>query len=119
MELTQRQDPVVATITSTEIRDDGSTINAKAEMGRYGMVRFTINLESSGDRLGGMAYGSGRGALEDGSFVSGTFAGRWRREGTQVIVHGIDEVSNGDISLINFSLDARGDEVTVTHFALD
>ena len=53
MELTIRQEPVVAAITSTEVREDGSTISAKAEMGRYGMVRFTINLESSGDRLGG------------------------------------------------------------------
>ena len=119
MELTMRQDPVVATVTSTEVRDDGSTISAKAEMGRYGMVRFTINLESSGDRLGGKAFGGGSGALEDGSFVSGTFNGRWRREGTQVIVHGIDEVSNGDMSLIIFDLDARGDEVTVTHYSLD
>ncbi len=119
MELTMRQDPVVATVTSTEVRDDGSTISAKAEMGRYGMVRFTINLESSGDRLGGKAFGGGRGALEDGSFVSGTFSGRWRREGTQLVVNGIDEVSNGDMSLIVFNLDARGDEVTVTHYALD
>ena len=119
MELTMRQDPVVATVTSTEVRDDGSTISAKAEMGRYGMVRFTINLESSGDRSGGKAFGGGRGAREDGSFVSGTFSGRWRRKGTQLVVHGIDEVSNGDMSLIVFNLDARGDEVTVTHFALD
>ena len=119
MEITRRQDPVVAQITSTEIRDDGSIISAKAEMGRYGMVRFTINLESSGDRLGGKAYGGGRGALEDGSFVSGTFSGMWRREDTEVVVHGIDEVTNGDMSLIVFSFDARGDEVTVTHYALD
>ena len=60
MELEQRQDTVIATVTSTEVRDDGTTINAQSEMGRYGMVRFTINLESSGDRLGGKAYGSVR-----------------------------------------------------------
>ena len=119
MELVQRQDPVVAEITSAEMRDDGTTISAKAEMGRYGMVRFTLNLESSGERLGGKAYGSGRGALEDGSYVSGTFSGRWRREGTYVVVHGIDEVTNGDMSLIVFRFDARGNEVTVTHYALN
>ena len=51
--------------------------------------------------------------------MSGTFSGRWRREGTQLVVHGIDEVSNGDMSLIVFNLDARGDEVTVTHYALE
>jgi len=88
-------------------------------MGRYGMVRFTINFDSSGDRLGGKAYGGGRGALEDGSYVSGTFAGRWRREGNEVVVHGIGEISNGDLSLIVCRMDARGDDVSVTHYALD
>ena len=73
----------------------------------------------SSERLGGKAYGSGRGALEDGSYVSGTFSGRWRREGTYVVVHGIDEVTNGDMSLIVFRFDARGNEVTVTHYALN
>ena len=119
MELEQRQDTVNATVTSTEVRDDGTTINAQSEMGRYGMVRFTINLESSGDRLGGKAYGGGRGALEDGSFLSGTFSGRWRREGTEVVVYGIDEVSNGDMSLLIFRLDARDNDISVTHYAFD
>ena len=74
-------------------------------MGRYGMVRFTINLESSGDRTGGKGYGGGRGALEDGSFLSGTFSGRCRREGTEVVVYGIGEFSNGDkISALDFIL---------------
>ena len=33
-------------------------------------------------------------------------------------MHGIDEVTNGDMSYIVFRLDARGDEVTVTHYEL-
>ena len=119
MELEQRQETVVASITSMEVRDDGTTLSAQSAMGRYGMVRFTLNLESSGDRTEGKAHGAGRGALEDGSYLSGTFSGRWRREGTEVVVYGIDEVTNGDISLLVFRLDARGDEVSVTHYALD
>ena len=119
MKLGQRQDTVIASVTSREVLDDGTTISAQSEMGRYGMVRFTINLESSGDRTGGKAYGGGRGALEDGSFLSGTFSGRWRREGTEVVVYGIDEVSNGDMSMLIFRLDARGNDVSVTHYASD
>ena len=53
MKLEQRQDTVIASVTSREVLDDGTTISAQSEMGRYGMVRFTINLESSGDRTGG------------------------------------------------------------------
>ena len=96
MELAQRQETVIASVTSTEVSGDGTTINAQSETGRYGTVRFTINLESSGERLGGKAYGGGRGALEDGTFLSGTYSGRWRRDGPEVAVYGIDEVSNGD-----------------------
>ena len=47
------------------------------------------------------------------------FSGRWRREGTEVVVYGIDEVSNGDMSMLIFRLDARGNDVSVTHYALD
>jgi len=42
-----------------------------SDMGRYGKVRFTLNLESSGDRLEGFAYGGGRGAMADGTFLAG------------------------------------------------
>jgi hypothetical protein len=119
MKFSQRQDPVVAEITSTEIRDEVTIISAKAEMGRYGRVRFTVNLETSGDAASGKAYGGGQGALEDGGFVAGTFTGCWRRTGTQIVVHGIDQVTNGDMSHIVFGLDARGDAVTVTHYSLD
>ena len=76
MQMTQRQDPVTAQITSTEVRDESTIISAKADMGRYGRVRFTINLESSADGASGGAYGGGQGALEDGTLVCGTFAGR-------------------------------------------
>ncbi|MQF82486.1 MAG: hypothetical protein FI735_10315 [SAR202 cluster bacterium] len=118
MELTKRQDTVVAQITNADIRDDGVTTSAKADMGRYGKVMFTIVTESSGDRNGGKAYGGGRGALEDGEYVVGTFSGRWSREGTKVTVYGIDEVTNGDMSLIVFEIDPIAEEVSVSHYAL-
>ena len=119
MNFTRRQNPVVAQITSTEVRDEVTIISAKAEMGRYGMVRFTVILEPNASSNGGKAYGGGQGALEDGSFIVGSFSGGWGKKNTKIVVHGIDEVTNGDISHIIFEIDARGDEVTVTHYSLD
>lgn len=75
MELKKRQEDAVAQITSTEVKDDGVTISAMSDMGRYGKVRLTVNLESSGDRSEGIAHGGGRGALADGTFLAGSFTG--------------------------------------------
>ena len=75
MELKKRQEDAVAQITSTEVSDDGVSISALSDMGRYGKVRFTLNLESSGDRSEGLAHGAGRGAMADGTFLAGSFTG--------------------------------------------
>ena len=107
MELKKRQEDAVAQITSTEVSDDGVSISALSDMGRYGKVRFTLNLESSGDRSEGLAH------------VAGSFTGRWAREGTKVVVHGIDHVSNGDLSLLRFEFDAIENELTLANYALN
>ena len=40
MELEQRQETIVASITSMEVRDDGTTLSAQSAMGRYGMFKY-------------------------------------------------------------------------------
>ncbi len=119
MELIKRQDDTVADVTSTTIDDNGITINAEANMPNYGRVRFTINVESNGERLSGTSYGSGRGAMDDGTFFSGSFSGKWRREGTKAIMHHVVEVSNGDMNLDILEFDATADSITIQHFALN
>ena len=49
MQMTQRTVSVTAQIPSTEVRDESTIISAKADMGRYGRVRSTINLEPNAD----------------------------------------------------------------------
>ena len=109
----ERQDDLHCTISATEVRDDGVTFHAVTNMNDYGKVRFSLNLVSSGDRTGGECYGSGRGAMTDGTFFSGSFSGRWRRDGTQVIARYVDLVSNGDMSLYIVHIDATQDEMTI------
>ena len=119
MELKKRQDDTLANITVTEVGDEGAVIHAEAEMPSYGKVRFTINLESSGERTSGFCHGSGRGALEDGTFLSGSFAGRWQREGTKVVMRYVVEVSNGDQNLDIVEFDATQNELRIQHFAFN
>ena len=50
MELKKRQDDTLAEVTSIEVKADGMVISAKADMPSYGKVRFSINVQSSGER---------------------------------------------------------------------
>ena len=111
----EKRDDIKCTISATDVRDDGTTIHAIGNMDDYGKIRFSLTLVSSGDRAGGECYGSGRGAMKDGSFVSGSFSGRWRREGNTVVARYIDLVSNGDMSLYIARFDATEDEMTIEH----
>ena len=97
----ERKDDLHCTISATEVRDDGVTLHCMTNMDDYGEVRFSLTLVSaaSPDSSGGECYGSGRGAMKDGTFFSGSFSGRWKREGTKVIARYVDLVSNGDMSL--------------------
>ena len=69
----ERQSDFECAISSAEISDEGTTIHAVTNMDDYGKVRFSITLVSSGERDGGECFGSGRGAMKDGTFFSGSF----------------------------------------------
>ena len=74
----ERKDDLQRTISATEVRDDGVTLHCMTNMDDYGKVRFSLTLVSaaSPDRTVGECYGSGRGAMKDGTPCSGPFSGR-------------------------------------------
>lgn len=106
-------------ITSIEVGESGSIINAEGTAGKYGRVFATWVLESSGDRSGGTYYGSGRGISDDDSFVSGVFRGIWRREGGQVKIFSLDHADNGDQNLAIIEVDVRAKQAGVTVLSLN
>ena len=53
--------------------------------------------------------------MKDGTFFSGSFSGRWKREGTKVTARFIDLVSTGDMSLYIVHFDAKDDEMAIDH----
>lgn len=110
MEL-ERLSDFTAHVDAIDVTNERSTINASAEMESYGRVRFSLTLESGGDRTGGMCHGSGRGAMADGTFFSGEFSGVWSRFGTTVTARYIDRVSDGTVNLYVATFDAMGDQI--------
>ena len=51
--------------------------------------------------------------MKDGTCFSGSFSGRWKREGTKVTARYIDLVSTGDMSLYLVHFDAKDDEMAI------
>ena len=111
----ERKDDLQCTVSATEVRDEGVTFHCMTNMNDYGKVRFSLTLVSaaSHDKSGGECFGSGRGAMNDGTFFAGSFSGRWKREGTRVTARYIDLVSNGDMNLYIAHFDATQDEMTL------
>ena len=119
MNLTKRQEDSTCTLAATEVRDDGLTMHFESEMPNYGTVRFSLRIHSSGERGSGACDGSARGALEDGTYFSAAFQGRWVREGTLVVARYVVEVSNGDLNFDVLTMNGTGKAAVVQHFALN
>ena len=70
----ERKDDLQCTVVATEVRDDGVTFHCMADMSDYGKVRFPLRLVSaaSPDKTGGECFGSGRGAMNDGTVFAGS-----------------------------------------------
>lgn len=119
MELKKRQPDSIGTITNVELRDDGGSFHGQTVMANYGVVRFSMNLEGALKGSGGFCHGSGQGSLNDGTFVSGTFYGRWRRKGTKIVCRHVVEVTNGDLNLDVVEWDTIGDTLSVACHILE
>lgn len=55
----------------------------------------------------------GRGVVNADTVFSGTFSGRWAREGSVVTLRNVVEVNNGNKNLDIISFDSREDTLTV------
>ncbi len=74
--LEKRQPDTAMNVTSLELGDDESVINAEGDMGVYGRVYVTFRLAYDEGRRSGTVYGSGRGAMGN-DIAIGNFSGRW------------------------------------------
>ena len=72
-----RQDSTTMSVTSVSLTSGGGQINAVGDMGEYGRVYTTYTLAADTGGMAGTVLGEGRGALQDGTFVSGSGSGAY------------------------------------------
>ena len=108
----QRQDSAEMTVTSVNLTQDGGSISAEGEMGEYGRVYLTYTLTADASGMSGTVVGEGRGALQDGSFASGTGTGAYTRDGTTFTMHVLFRINDGTQNLDKIVFNAFTRELT-------
>ena len=106
-------------VTSVEFRDRVTVITAQGDVGQYGAVytSYQLNYDSTGN--GGTVTGQGRGVIDKDTFVSGTFSGIWRRDGSNIIMRNLVNISDGTTNLDYIVLNGAQRSLTLDVYAVD
>jgi hypothetical protein len=96
--LEKRQPDTAMNVTSLELGDDESVINAEGDMGVYGRVYVTFRLAYDEGRRSGRVYGSGRGAMGN-DIAIGNFSGRWEVIDGTVTMRHVVALNDGTFNL--------------------
>lgn len=107
-----RQASTDMTLTSVNLSKSGGTITAVGDMGEYGRVYTTYTLTADPGGMSGTVLGEGRGALQDGTFLSGSGPGAYYRDGTTFTMHIFFQISNGTQNLDKIVFDAATGALT-------
>ena len=107
-----RQESTEMTLTSVNLSKTGGTITAIGDMGEYGRVYTTYTLTADPGGMSGTVLGEGRGALQDGTFLSGSGPGAYFRDGTTFTMHIFFQISNGTQNLDKIVFDAATGALT-------
>ena len=117
--LQARQERTTMQVTSVEFRDEETVITAQGEMGTYGTV-YTSNLlkyDSSGN--GGTVSGQGRGVVDKDTFFSGTFSGVWKRDGSNILMRNLVNISDGTTNLDSIVVNTGQRNLSIDVYVID
>ena len=96
----------VMKITAVIPIDGGSTLVNEGHLGKYGKVFSRIDLISNNaSKNAGNFSGEARALLEDGSAIGATLQGVWKRVGSKITIHSLDDASNGDQNYVTAEAD--------------
>jgi len=106
-------------VTSVEFKDDVTVITTQGDVGKYGSVyaSFQLNYNRAGD--GGTVSGQGRGIVDKDTFFSGTFSGVWKRDGSNIIMRNLVNISDGNTNLDIIVLNSAEGTMSVDVYAVD
>ena len=117
--LQARQGRTTMQVTSVEFRDDETVITAQGEMGTYGTVytSYLLKYDSSGN--GGTVSGQGRGVVDEDTFLSGTFSGVWKRDGSNILMRNLVNISDGTTNLDSITVNTGQRNLSIDVYVID
>ena len=117
--LQARQERTTMQVTSVEFRDDETVITAQGEMGTYGTVytSYLLKYDSSGN--GGTVSGQGRGVVDEDTFLSGTFSGVWKRDGSNILMRNLVNISDGTTNLDSITVNTGQRNLSIDVYVID
>ena len=117
--LQARQERTTMQVTSVEFRDGETVITAQGEMGTYGTVytSYLLKYDSSGN--GGTVSGQGRGVVDKDTFFSGTFSGVWKRDGSNILMRNLVNISDGTTNLDSIVVNTRQRNLSIDVYVID
>ena len=115
--LEKRQPDANMTVTSAKIGQDVSVIMAEGDMGAYGRVYVTFNLEYDPTRTAGKVYGQGRGFTQEG-VASGKFTGYWQMVDGVITMRHVVQLADGTQNLDVVTFEPLTKELIVRAYVL-
>ncbi len=117
--LQARQERTTMQVTSVEFRDEETVITAQGEMGTYGTVytSYLLKYDSSGN--GGTVSGQGRGVVDKDTFFSGTFSGVWKRDGSNILMRNLVNISDGTTNLDSITVNTGQRNLSIDVYVID
>ena len=117
--LQARQERTTMQVTSVEFRDEETVITAQGEMRTYGTVytSYLLKYDSSGN--GGTVSGQGRGVVDKDTFFSGTFSGVWKRDGSNILMRNLVNISDGTTNLDSIVVNTGQRNLSIDVYVID
>ncbi|HAJ75758.1 MAG TPA: hypothetical protein DCM64_04825 [Gammaproteobacteria bacterium] len=117
--LQARQERTTMQLTSVEFRDGESVITAQGEMGTYGTVYASYLLKYDSTGNGGTVSGQGRGVVDKDTFFSGTFSGVWKRDGANIVMRNLVNISDGTTNLDSIVVNTGQRNLSIDVYVID
>ena len=107
-------------VTSVIINEDSTTLCYEGMAGEYGRVFATHTLTgSNASKDTGTFKGDARIIIDDGSMISATLVGIWRRQGEKVKIFSLDNLTNGDQNHAELEVDIFQKKAYVKVYSLN
>ena len=105
-------------MTSITVGDDFTVINAETQTSVYGRVYMTFTLAYNAEGDGGTYTFQGRAYVDEETAVSGSGVGIWNRDGLNLSMQQLINVSDGTINFDKITLDPLQMTGTLDVYAL-